>query len=382
MERHRIARELIRIARILLAKDWTAEIRRKRPDLDDKDVRLALDWVKIMNNPRHEKILMHWLLDRKSIDLKRDGNIITMAFGILDRERNPDGTTLDYQKFNSPYDVLDRKTSSANRIKGRITFNPDTEPTFSNKKDLGKGVVVYDVEDSFDGLLAVRKALDAQIGPESNPWCLASRDIKSLRYTTEYLEDVPEDCIDLAEAYHMWQVYSEYPKRVAFKNGRILAFCASDSDGITWWDLNNNDSSRIPGVVVDDDPEFLERYCPEMLEENKSMQGMTDEEKEMHIALNGVLKDRLALARNKRTGRKAMEALASDESIEVLKTLALNTGLYPELMEKLAHDNRPVVRDKLLENKKLSDKALDILGHDTDDDIAEKAKELLARRGR
>ena len=133
--------------------------------------------------------------------------------------------------------------------------------------------------------------------------------------------------------------------------------------------------------MVDDDPEFLETYFPGILEENQSMSHMTDDEKEMHIALNGDLEDRKALARNKRTCMKTMQALANDESIEIVETLAENTGLPPEIMAMLAKDKRPVVRDKLLGNKMLSDEALQILCNDTDMNIAEKASELLVKRG-
>ena len=260
----RIARKLIRIARLLVAKDWTNEIQKKRPDLDLSLVNLVLGQVK---DPKRQKILMYWLLDRKSIDIRKDWHAIDKAFEILEREKNPDGTSLDYQQFNGPMDVLLRKTKSSDKIQRRLSFNPDTEPTFTNKQDLGKGVTVYDVDDSFDGLLAVRKAIDATLGVKADPWCLASRDLEYLEDWPEEADNVPEEYPDLAHAWSHWQENSSYPKRIAFKGGKAFAFCASCDDEYQWWDRMDQPYDHIPCRGVNDDPEFLKKWFPWLCDE-------------------------------------------------------------------------------------------------------------------
>ena len=106
----------------------------------------------------------------------------------------------------------------------------DSIKQFSQKKEYDKGVVVYKVEDSLEGMQAVRKIVDAQWGEDANPWCLIARD---------------ENKKTMYKALKYWCNYSAFPKHIAFQNGKLLAFCADDKGNCTWWDRKDNPTNEL-----------------------------------------------------------------------------------------------------------------------------------------
>lgn len=106
----------------------------------------------------------------------------------------------------------------------------DSIPQFTQKKEFPKGVVVYHVEDSKEGQLAVRKIVDAQWGEDTNPWCLITG--HGAQLTKNYNQ--------------YWKHYSAYPKHIAFQNGKLLAFCAYDKPETVWWDRNDKKYTKLP----------------------------------------------------------------------------------------------------------------------------------------
>lgn len=106
--------------------------------------------------------------------------------------------------------------------------NLDSIKQLSQKKEYKDGIVVYKVQDNKKGLLAIRKIIDAQYGTDRNPWCLISRVNGTLD-----------------QAWKYWCRYNAYPKHVAFRNGKIIAFSANDVSRTVWWDLNDHDDEVI-----------------------------------------------------------------------------------------------------------------------------------------
>lgn len=94
------------------------------------------------------------------------------------------------------------------------SIDPDTVPEFSDKRDEGDGIVSYEVEDSYRGQEAVRRIVDTHWGKDANPWCIVQTDGWGLT--------------DSSVRY--WDDYSVLPKRIAFKNGKLVAFMATDVD--------------------------------------------------------------------------------------------------------------------------------------------------------
>lgn len=120
-------------------------------------------------------------------------------------------------------------------------FDPDKEPAFSHKKELGNGITTYWVEDSHEGIKAVRKAVDAEWGEDENSWCLVSRDASFDEEDRDmFTEDEIDDSEDLKEAgltyaWIYWKVYNAYQKRVAYKDGRLIGISANDYKGKLFW---------------------------------------------------------------------------------------------------------------------------------------------------
>ena len=48
----------------------------------------------------------------------------------------------------------------------------------------------------------------------------------------------------------MWKHYSAYPKKIAFRDGRVWAFCANDDGQTLWWDRQDNSTPEIPDAVA------------------------------------------------------------------------------------------------------------------------------------
>ena len=155
---------------------------------------------------------------------------------------------VDALSFSSPMEILDRFGAPKTKAK---PINPDTVKEFSNKTELPEGIVVYDVQDDFEGQEAVRKIIDTHWGEEANPWCLAARIDGSLERAKGY-----------------WQHYSRYPKRIAFRNGKLLAFFAS-ADKKTWWDRLDSPHENIPYSVKSKEGEYEVSINYELKEGNK-----------------------------------------------------------------------------------------------------------------
>ena len=155
---------------------------------------------------------------------------------------------VDALSYASPMDILNTFGQPKSKVK---PINPDTIKEFSNKNELAEGIVVYDVQDDFEGQAAVRKIIDTHWGEDANPWCLAAR-VNG----------------DLERAKDMWLHYSKYPKRIAFRNGKLLAFYASANDK-TWWDRNDEPHTNIPYSVKSKEGEYEVSTNYELKEGNK-----------------------------------------------------------------------------------------------------------------
>ena len=167
-------------------------------------------------------------------------------------------------------------------------IDPDTVPEFSGKRDEGDGIVSYEVQDDRAGQYAVRRIIDTHWGKDANPWCLLARDkdLASHREATKeyvnwvwdrtgfrptwerlsdsdelkaYKEETGKDglvglSLDrvLNPAWKYWQEYSSVPKRIAFKDRKLLAFCATNKGrwfGEEWWDRNDYSHPSVHDCV-------------------------------------------------------------------------------------------------------------------------------------
>ena len=137
----------------------------------------------------------------------------------------------DPLSYNSPGEI--ERSLITNNIKlTKSHVSPEDYPTvLTNKKEYPLvGITVYDVENSQLGQQAIRNIMNDQLtvnGHYYNCWCLLLVNTTTGKLTNN--------------AWSYWQTYSAIQKKVAFYNGKIIAFCASDHaiDCDDWWDLSD-----------------------------------------------------------------------------------------------------------------------------------------------
>ncbi len=254
---------------------------KNRPDLKGKEeqyVDSVFDWLEttdIKKRSKYEKMAMHYMAKGYLI-LPEDG------YKVIEAERLATIKKIDPFYVGNPNEIIEKY---AGTVKG-VRTNPDTVKEFSNKKDLGNGVVTYDVEQTKEGQIAVRKVIDTHFGKKSNPWCLAARsdraeqefqefsdkdeadryvdDLKGRGYKTEVFQTEsegtyevygdlmfkPGDNRELDDAYRMWKKYQEGGKgyQIVFTDGKLSHF----RDGIgTYWDRLDDSSDYIGKKLSD-----------------------------------------------------------------------------------------------------------------------------------
>ncbi len=109
-------------------------------------------------------------------------------------------------------------------------INPDDLPTLTVKQTLSHGITIYNVDDTPQAQQHIRDIIDTHIGTRANPWCITSA--------------IDGQITD--EARDFWKAYNAHPKRVAFRDGRIIAFFAADIPVPIWWDTQDRPHTGIP----------------------------------------------------------------------------------------------------------------------------------------
>ena len=254
---------------------------KNRPDLKGKEeqyVDSVFDWLEttdIKKRSKYEKMAMHYMANGYLI-LPEDG------YKVIEAERLATIKKIDPFSVGNPNDIIEKYVGT---VKGART-NPDTVKEFSNKKDLGNGVVTYDVEQTKEGQIAVRKVIDTHFGKKSNPWCLAARsnraaqeygefdnreeaqrfesELKEQGYEVEFfgggLGDAyevygdlmikPGDPRQLDEAFRSWKSYERGGKgyQIVFTDGKLSHF--RDGSG-QYWDRMDDNKSYISKKLSD-----------------------------------------------------------------------------------------------------------------------------------
>lgn len=281
------------------------------------------DMLVSWNDPKKEKCALKFIingeLDLESEDLLKK---FYKAYEILNRQH------LDYQKFYSLDEILERTDATSKKISNKLDYDPSKEPAFSNPYDAGDGVTIYQVEDSKTGMIAVRKAVDLCIGFDSSCWCLIARDMlidndEAINLTSKQREDIGlYDPSMLSVAWYHWTHNSAYPKRIAFKNGKPLAFCANKSRAIKWWDIHDDPFFYIPHSTAVDDPHFTKSleynalWLAKNSEDAELLRKLYVEEKKLYDSDDDII--------------SAMPSLASNENLpdDIIADIRKN---YPSL---------------------------------------------------
>lgn len=216
-------------------QDMDALLASKRPDLSPEQRSTAITEIEKLgeqypkgrqdNNPKLEKIATHWMIEGH-IRLPEDNYKIIDALRLCEQHK------LDPLSVRDPNEILAKYTIKERRS----DIDLDKVPEFSEKKEYEHGITVYTVDNTKAGMEAVRRIIDAHWGKDANPWCLAARQNGSLD-----------------KAWGFWNDYNNPPtKRIAFINGLLLAFSASNKGITQWWNKKDISFDYIPYTVKED----------------------------------------------------------------------------------------------------------------------------------
>ena len=207
-----------------------------RPDIGikgEEELERNVDEVASFGTPKERKLALHWLCTG-SVVLPEDRDKITEAMKTAERAK------VDPFQFSRPGEILEQYSQFVPSAK---PTDPDTVPELSDRRNMGNGIVTYLVQDDKEGQQAVRNIVNTHFGKNSNPWCIVQAD------SDGNLKD---------NAYGYWCNYSTLPKRIAFRNGKLIAFMASGINQVEWWNREDARSQGIPftksegnGIVSD-----------------------------------------------------------------------------------------------------------------------------------
>ena len=182
--------------------DAMARLRKRFPEGGEFDAADVLKDIRTLGTPKARKAALNWLASGSvSPD---DFELVRLATEIADR------TGADPFAYRSPRalmaafpDELEPKDDITVEDVARM---PEMSDFKEHPSDDGSELVSFRVEDTKEGMRAVRRIIDSQLGPDRVPWCLSARD-----------EDY---------AWKYWQRYSGLPKRIGFREGWVAGFFA------------------------------------------------------------------------------------------------------------------------------------------------------------
>ena len=181
----------------------------RRPDLPPEDIEAYLDEIRGYEKPKKQKLAVHWLITG-AIELPEDSYKLDKAIATAERAK------VDPFQYRNPEDIF---AAFPQHLPKDPAIDPDTVAELTDKEDRGHGVTVYTLSEKIvkdkrrAGQIAMRKIINTHWGKDASPWCLLRGDENG-----ELTED--------SRGY--WEHYSALPKKVAFLNGRLLAFMATD----------------------------------------------------------------------------------------------------------------------------------------------------------
>ena len=211
-------------------EQYERRLEKNRPDLTEEQrknaVQSVFDFVDGKEIPankkaKYEKLAMHYMANGYLI-LPEDG------YKVIEAERVAGIKKIDPFSYKNPNVLIEE-----NVVKKKVKkTNPDDLETFTNKTEYSDGVVVYDVENSKQGQLDVRKVVDTHFGEKANPWCLCAR-------------QGSDKSKELDAAFNMWKKYNQNKNgfKIAFHNGNLVSF--RDGNNMQWWDRMDKPTKAV-----------------------------------------------------------------------------------------------------------------------------------------
>lgn len=208
--------------------EFEKKLRKARPELDNTSLDKILSNIEEFSETESngndklmkklELLALHWTI-KGNVILPEDSEKIMSALKIADKNK------FDPFSYDSPNDINNAFSPISEK---ESTIDPDTflNKGFSNKREIGNGVVTYDVANTETGRESSRKIMDSHYDTNFNPWCLLFRNSYGLTENSS----------------KMW--YEQYPgnKKIAFKDGKLISFYGGDK----WWDIHDAPHKGIP----------------------------------------------------------------------------------------------------------------------------------------
>ena len=174
----------------------------------------VLKWIlhfDTFEKPVEQLAACKWMCDAV-IDLPEDDYKVREAVKVAKINH------VDPLSYDSPMKIINSFTR-IRRVSGPI--DPATVNTlhflYSNPEE---NIDVYEVDESDESIENMRRIINTHFGRYCNPWCLLQG----------------EDGYLTMNSYLYWDEYSGFRKRVAFKNGILMAFSAGSGHKRIWWD--------------------------------------------------------------------------------------------------------------------------------------------------
>ena len=201
----------------------------KRTDLTEPERNKVLDYIDTLDDKKIQ-LATGWWFAKGSIRIPEDMPKVEQAVQVANVAK------VDPMQYSSPMELINAHANIEIKEK---PINPDDVETLHKYRELPDGIVVYDVDDTEESRENMRRIIDTHFGKESSPWCLLQGDGEGglTRQSKEY-----------------WDYYNSYPKQVAFKNGKLLAFSANRGP-VRWWDRMDEPHVGIPveGKIPNDE---------------------------------------------------------------------------------------------------------------------------------
>lgn len=243
-------------------KDYKERMAKKHPELDAELILTELGKIK---NKKLQGDAFAWVM-KGAVRLPEDMYKVEQARELATKAKR------DPLQWETPQACINELTGQGHKISAKpITVEElKNNPLMSDYRDEGYGVETFQVEDSREGQELMRQVINTHWGKDANPWCLLHGDGEG------NLSDGSDGGYD---AWQYWQHYNALPKRVAFKDGKLLAFMATDYVANPDWRAqdweefeegkwaNEYDKAVLEGYeysmsdyMEDKHPEVVERY--------------------------------------------------------------------------------------------------------------------------
>lgn len=185
-------------------KEYRALMEKKHPELDADEV---LEEVGKIEDRQLRGDAFKWVL-RGAVRLPEDMYKVEQARSLAKKAKK------DPFAYETPQACINELQGLFHRDeKNAITMEElRSNPLISDYQDLGNGVETIRVDDSQEGQQLMREVLNSHFGKDFSPWCLLQSDGHG-------------GCSDQSWGY--WsETYNGLPKRMAFKDGKPIAFAA------------------------------------------------------------------------------------------------------------------------------------------------------------